>query len=202
DQKKPAKSQKKEALPKIGTIEGEISTQEAEGDATFQIVEVVKPQPKPIEPVAVAAPVQPKKKGTKPTRIAPHPVAADPESKPTKPKKEAKKKTKIKMESEKLPRRKKGAKRIREEELELEESELEALFAIKSGAQQDIIEPKAEEPEEKKEKDGKKEKEEYKEFVKEEEPPSGIFASKLKSALTESKIEMQEKKKAKKRRRR
>ncbi|MFW6160247.1 MAG: hypothetical protein ACOC57_03805, partial [Acidobacteriota bacterium] len=102
--------------------------------------------------------------------------------------KEAKKK-KIKekiAEPEKAPRRRKGDKKHIEERIEMEESEQEALFAIKT-------EEEAEEEASVKKEKEKEEKEEFKPPVSP--PPSfgGIFAEKLKSALEEKKKEKKKK---------
>jgi hypothetical protein len=101
-------------------------------------------------------------------------------AKPLKKEKEFKKKRpKIRIEPEKDFRRRKGERRIIEERIELEESEQEALIAIKAKEKKEIGEKREElKPEEKKK--------EYKPFTPEE-PVFGLFAEKLKSALEEKK---------------
>jgi hypothetical protein len=84
------------------------------------------------------------------------------------------KKRREKGEAEKGPRARRGAKRIIEEKIEIEESEQEALAAVKA---------KEKEAEEKRaEAKPKEKKEEFKPYVSEE-PVFGVFAEKLKSAL-------------------
>jgi hypothetical protein len=88
------------------------------------------------------------------------------------------KKRRDKGEVEKGPRAKRGAKRIIEEKIEIEESEQEALAAVKA---------KEKEAEEKRaEAKPKEKKEEFKPYVSEE-PVFGVFAEKLKSALDKKK---------------
>ena len=101
-------------------------------------------------------------------------------AKPLKKEKEFKKKRpKIKAEPEKDFRRRKGERRIIEERIELEESEQEALIAIKAKEKKEIGERTEElKPEEKKK--------EYKPFAPEG-PVFGLFAEKLKSALEKKK---------------
>jgi hypothetical protein len=105
------------------------------------------------------------------------------------------KKKKPKLEGEKGPRPKKSERRVIEEKLADEESEMEAMTAIKQKEEgleeQRLRGTKAKDKKEKKEK-----KEESKEAAKEE-PKFGFFAEKLKSALTQppSKKEKEDKKK-------
>lgn len=101
-------------------------------------------------------------------------------AKPLKKEKEFKKKrSKIRMEPEKDFRRRKGERRIIEEKIELEESEQEALIAIKAKEKKEVGEKREElRPEEKKK--------EYKPSAPEG-PVFGLFAEKLKSALEEKK---------------
>jgi len=88
------------------------------------------------------------------------------------------KKKRDKVEAEKAPRLRRGAKRIIEEKIELEESEQEALAAVKA---------KGKEAEEKRaEAKPKEKKEEFKPYVSEE-PAFGVFAEKLKTALDKKK---------------
>jgi len=186
----------KSRLPEIGTIEGDQRGAEAE-DGKLRIIEEVKPpvvKKKVKKEIAVetkkeplAAPItEIKKKEIK-----------KPSAEPAKPKKakEIKKKGRKIKELDRSPRRRKGVKKIREEQLKLEESEMEALFAIKTVDKKEIIEDKIEETTEKKKID-------YKTFVQKEEPTTGIFAAKLKTALTDSKKEKEKNKSHKRRRRR
>ncbi|MFQ6109552.1 MAG: hypothetical protein ACE5L7_08380 [Candidatus Aminicenantales bacterium] len=102
--------------------------------------------------------------------------------KPTPPKREKelkKKRPKVKVEAEKEFRRRKGEKRIIEERIEIEESEQEALIAIKAEEKKEMEEERADlRPEEKRK--------EYKPYTSEG-PVFGVFAEKLKSALEEKK---------------
>ena len=94
------------------------------------------------------------------------------------------KKKKVKMEPEKAPRVRRGAKRIIEEKIEIEESEQEAFAAVKA---------REKEAEEKRvEAKPKEKKEEFKPYVSEE-PLFGVFAEKLKSALDKKKKEKKKK---------
>ena len=68
---------------------------------------------------------------------------------------------------------------------------MEALFAIKTVDKKEFKEAKFEEK-----------KADYKAFVQKEEPKTGMFAAKLKTALTESKTEQAKKKTTKRRRKR
>lgn len=114
-------------LPAIGTV-GEIET------PTVVLHEKAPPPPpKPTKSrVAVQAPVEEKPKAAaKPSR-KPKPIPEAAPAKPDKEEKPKKKKRKAKPEVEKAPRRRKGERRIIEERIELEESELEALIAVKA----------------------------------------------------------------------
>lgn len=105
---------------------------------------------------------------------------------PPSPKKEkVLKKKKLKMEGEKLPRVKKSEKRLIEEKIELEESEQEAMFAIK--------EKERKEAEEVREEVRAKEKKEEFKPVAPAETSFGLFAEKLKTALTKKKKEEKKK---------
>ncbi|MFP4081234.1 MAG: hypothetical protein ACLFVG_00595 [Candidatus Aminicenantes bacterium] len=100
-----------------------------------------------------------------------------PEEQPPPPKKEKepkKKREKVRPEREKTLRMRKGEKRFIEEKIEIEESEQEALFAVKAKEKKTEEEEKTAPP--------SKKKKEYKHYVSEE-PVFGIFAEKLKSAL-------------------
>ena len=100
--------------------------------------------------------------------------------KPPKREKELKKKRpKVRVEAEKGFRKRKGERRLIEERIELEESEQEALIAVKAEEKKDIEEERAELRQEEKKK-------EYKPYVPES-PVFGVFAEKLKSALEEKK---------------
>jgi len=86
-----------------------------------------------------------------------------------------KRKAKVRVEGEKAAWRRKGERRILEEKIELEESEQEALIALKAKEKKEAAEERLRSlPEEKKK--------EYKPYVSEE-PVFGIFAEKLKDAL-------------------
>ncbi|MGB8951851.1 MAG: hypothetical protein WCC06_04205 [Candidatus Aminicenantales bacterium] len=107
--------------------------------------------------------------------------------KPPLPEKEKKekpfKKKKIKIEGERVPRPRKSVKRVIEEKIELEESEQEALYALKEEAP---IEETAREIQ-------AKEKKEPTKPATSEAPSFGMFAEKLKSALSKKKKEEKEK---------
>lgn len=152
-----------EILPEIGTV-GEISVPEG-------LVEIEKRKETKKEVRVEVPSFQPKEE------IEERPKKEKP-SKPTKEKEIWKKKQKIKMEGEVEPRRRKGERKIIEEQIELEESELEALLAIKAREKKEAEEVEAAKTREKKE--------EYKPFVTQE-PKFGLFADKLKSALDKPK---------------
>ena len=103
------------------------------------------------------------------------------------------KKKKLKLEGEKGPRPKKSDRRVIEEKLAEEESEMEALTAVKQ-KEEDLGEQRPRVIKDKKE---KKEKKEVPQEAAKEEPKFGFFAEKLKSALTQppSKKEKEDKKK-------
>jgi len=95
---------------------------------------------------------------------------------PTKQKKERKQKRKgVKFEKEIVPQRRKSGKKIIEEKIELEESEYEALLAVKAKEKEESLD-------EKKSIKKKKEKKEYKTSIPSQ-PAFSIFGDKLKSAL-------------------
>ncbi len=104
--------------------------------------------------------------------------------KPPKAKKEVKKKF-VGIEAEKGFRKKKGERKVIEERIELEESEYEALLAIKA-------KEKKEAEEEQMPLQAKEKKEEFKSPVSEK-PVFGFFADKLKSALDKKKKEEEKK---------
>lgn len=155
---KPSTQEIEEELPEIGTV-GEVETPT-----------VVLEEKPPLKP----------KKEKKPKKKAE-------EELPPEPKKEKKLKKKRHVptpEEDKGLRQKKGKKRIIEEQIELEESEMEALFAIKADKKQEIEEIKTiQEP---------KKKEEYAAPEQTDQALSGIFGAKLKSALGEKKQESPE----------
>ncbi len=155
---KPSTQEIEEELPEIGTV-GEVETPT-----------VILEEKPPLKP----------KKEKKPKKKAE-------EELPPEPKKEKKPKKKRHMptlEEDKGLRQKKGKKRIIEEQIELEESEMEALFAIKADKKQEIEEIKTiQEP---------KKKEEYAAPEQTDQALSGIFGAKLKSALGEKKQESPE----------
>ena len=150
----------REAHLAIGTIEEEVPEPEVEEESIVveeevkEVVEEAVEEPTLIEPPTLPV----KEKAEKKKKEAP-------------PKK--KKKERRRVEGEAAPRRRKGEKKFIEERIELEESELEALVAIK--------EKREEKPERISVKE-KKKKEEFQTPVTEE-PSFGIFAEKLKVAL-------------------
>jgi len=149
----PSTQEIEEELPEIGTV-GEVETP--------TIILKEKPPEKAAEKEKL--PLKPKKKSEE---------ALPPE--PKKEKKQKKKRHKPTPEEDKGPRQKKGKKRIIEEQIELEESEMEALFAIKADKKQEIEEIKTiQEP---------KKKEEYVSQEQTDQVLSGIFGAKLQSAL-------------------
>ena len=116
-----------DGLPAIGTV-GEVET------PTVILEEKIPVVPEPPRAEPVTAPVAHRKRAA--ARPAPSP-APKPKAAPEKPTidekpKKKKRKTKAKVETDKAPRRRKGERRIIEERIELEESEQEALFAVKS----------------------------------------------------------------------
>ncbi len=175
-----AASRGDEGLPAIGTV-GEVET------PTVILEEKIPVAPEPPRPEPVKAPVvarrpeavRPKARPT--TRAAPM-LKTEPEQ-PEKDEKSKKKKRKdkAKVETEKAPRRRKGERRIIEERIELEESEQEALFAVKSEevSDEDTLQFGSQ-PEESEM--------EYK--PKEvEKPMKGVFGDILKSALSQTQQE-------------
>jgi hypothetical protein len=152
-----------EAHLAIGTIEEEVPAPPVEDEIIVvedEVEEVKEKVEEPAEePTVVEMPVPPTKE------------KIDKKKKEAPPKK--KKKERRRIEGEADPRRRKGEKKFIEERIELEESELEALVAVK--------EERAEKAEKISVKD-KKKKEEFQTPVSEE-PTFGIFAEKLKVAL-------------------
>jgi len=164
---------KGEDLPEIGTV-GEIETPTVilEEKIIEKPPEVKKPVKK--EPAVKVVPPAPKPIVEKPSK----PVKPAPDV-PKKEKPAKKKKHRLKPDVEKAPRRRKGEKRIIEERIELEESEMEALFAVKAEDQKESEEIKIEVPEL-----------DVAEFITQDEPQaalSGLFGDKLKSALSQKK---------------
>ncbi|MCJ7582687.1 MAG: hypothetical protein MUP98_19395, partial [Candidatus Aminicenantes bacterium] len=172
-----------EILPEIGTV-GEIAIPEGP-----KIIEVIEPEkPAPVKPPLVPPSVKP----ARPPRPKKEIEIISPEEKasvepPKKEKTPKKKKDRIKDDLERSPRRRRGEKRFIEERIELEESELETLIALK--AEEAELEslilpeiPKIDGSDEGKEKDKKEVIEEYVS----EAPSSSLFADKLKSALGKS----------------
>ncbi len=123
--------------------------------------------------------------------IPPEPPTPPEKGKPEKKKKEAppkvKKKERRRIEGEVEARQRKGVKKFIEERIELEESELEALVAVKEKREKEAERVAFAQ----KEKD-----EEFKAPVKEE-PSFGIFAEKLKTALDKQKKPKKAEKKSK-----
>jgi hypothetical protein len=154
-----------EAQLAIGTIEEEVPVPAVEEvsivvEEAKEVVEVKAKDRIAVEEATIPEPLGP-----------PIKEKADKKKKEAPPKK--KKKERRRIEGETAPRRRKGERRIIEERIELEESELEALVAVKEKR-----EKKAERISVK----DKKKKEEFRAPVSEE-PTFGIFAEKLKVAL-------------------
>ncbi len=188
-------------LPEIGTV-GEIAIPEVP-----KIIEVIEPKkPAPVEPPVKKRKIKepPPAKPSRPPRRKKEIDIISPEEKasvepPKKEKVSKKKKIRIKEEQERAPRRRRGEKRFIEERIELEESEHEALIALKAeeAELESLILPDKPTKEELKEKDKKEELEEYVS----EAPASSLFADKLKSALDKTPVKAPDKgKKTKKRR--
>lgn len=117
------------------------------------------------------------------------PVTEDQPIPPKKEKEHKKKKPKARPEVERAVRRRKTERKIIEERIEQEESEHEALIAMKEKEKKEIEEIPA--------KAGPKEtKKEYKTYVSEE-PVFGVFAEKLKTALDKKGKKKEEEKKKK-----
>ena len=155
-----------EAQLAIGTIEEEVPV-----PAVEEVSIVVEEETKELEEVKVKG-----REAVEETKI-PEPLGPPVKEKADRKKKEAepkkKKKERRRIEGETAPRRRKGERRIIEERIELEESELEALVAVK------------EKREKKAERISVKDKKKMEEFHApvSEEPTFGIFAEKLKVAL-------------------
>ncbi|HZX09864.1 MAG TPA: hypothetical protein VFG01_02865 [Acidobacteriota bacterium] len=168
-----------EALPEIGTV-GEISTPEIHLEERKEI----KP-PKKKKPAKKKEKKKPKPKPKPPPREEEEIVVEEPPLE-----KRQRKTEKKEVEFAKPARSKKGKKRIIEEQIEQEESELEAFFAVKTDKEKEIEEEGIEhlkpKPEEKKE---------FKKPEQKEPLAGGLFGEKLKSALNKKKDEEPEKKK-------
>lgn len=115
------------------------------------------------------------------------PVTAKRPGPPKKEKEFKKKKPKARPEAERAVRRRKAERKIIEERIELEESEQEALIAMKAKEKKEIEEVSIEAR-------SKEKKKEFKTYVPEE-PVFGIFAEKLKTALDKKDEKKKEKKK-------
>ncbi len=152
-----------EAQLAIGTIEEEVSIPEPE-EEIIVVEEVVEEAPEEIKPA-------------EPPEMLEREVKAKPKKEP--PPKKKKKKERETPEREPVPRRRKGEKKFIEERIELEESELEALFAVKSKGEQDREKVVSD----------KKEKEEEFKVPSAETAKFGVFAEKLQSALGQQKKE-------------
>jgi hypothetical protein len=176
-----------EELP-IGMTEEEYRERVPEVEVPEEPKEIISLEPKPAPPEAVAAVEARLEAEVKAVRPAKEKEAAPKKEKPAK-------KKKPKLEAEKMPKARKSERRVIEEKIELEESEYEALEAVKAEA------PEAEEaaaqaegiPEAAAAEKGKKEAP----AAKAEGPAfGGLFAEKLKSAL-KKKPEEKEKEKGK-----
>lgn len=190
-----------EGLPEIGTV-GEI--QIPEGAKVIEVIEPAKkeparkerpraPIPAPREKRPAARPAAPPAgKREKKVILSREKRAEEPPQKEKPPKR---KKEGLKPDIEKTARGRRGVKRILEERIEIEESELEALIALKAKDEEHEKEaPPA--------KEALKEetKEDYKEYIAEK-PAVSIFADKLKIALDKKKSEEPEKSKKTKKKR-
>lgn len=173
-------------LPEIGTV-GEI-----EAEVTLRTVEEVKVPERIKKKVKTKPPPPPPTPAPPPPKEIMAEVPAEPPSKPKKEKAPKKKRPKLQVEQERAPRRRKGEKKFIEERIELEESELEALFAVKEDT---TLKPES--PIEPKEEPQKEKKDEF-EPRPAEEPMSGIFADMLKSALEKKKPKDKKDQKSKK----
>jgi len=178
--------EEREDLPEIGTV-GEVVA-----EVTLQTVEeppepVIEEKQLPIEPVPAPPPAPAEEKPEK------EKISEEPAPKAKKEKAPKKKRQKLPVETDRAPRRRKGVRKIIEERIELEESELEALSAVK----EDITEKKPLDMEEKRAGRSPKKAEEFKQAPAEE-AMSGIFGDMLKSALKKKKPEEDEEEKSKK----
>ena len=200
------KSAKEDELFEIGTV-GEITYEQIEE----QEIKVVEPapiepapakpakiKPKPERPKPIEPPPTPPEKKIKPF-IPPsppaekfaEPIEEKPDAQAKKEKPAKKKKLKVKMEMEKAPRKRKGERKFIEEKIELEESELEALYAEKFEKKKDLVEEAKEPPEEEKAID-------YQQFISQGTLSGGLFGEKLKTALDKKKDDKKKETKKKK----
>jgi hypothetical protein len=177
----PVAEEEGEELP-IGMIEEDFlrEGEVAEEEEVLQVVAMEAQAEAPaVEPRAPAAPRRIEK---------PRPLRPEPAAPPVPAKKEKPAKKKPKIEAERGPRPRKSEKRVIEEKIELEESELEALSAIKEAESEAAEAPVAgAQPAGGKEADQARAAAETPSF-------SSLFAEKLKSAL---KIKPEEKEKDK-----
>ncbi len=158
-----------EAQLAIGTIEDEVPRPEVEEE----LIVVEEPVVEVVEELEVTEPLE--------LLEPPEPAEPSKKRKAEKPKKEVplpkKEKGRRRVEVEAPPRRRKGERKVIEERIELEESEIEALSAIKEKREEEAKRAAAH---------LEKESEDFKPFVSEE-PKFGLFAEKLKSALGKQK---------------
>jgi hypothetical protein len=173
-----AASKEEDDLPAIGIV-GEIEAPDVILEETTRPepeVEITQEKieaPEHVTPEVTTLPPRAKAPGLK--------LQIDKPAKAKKEKEPKKKRRKMKVETEKAPRRRKGERKIIEERIELEESELEALFAVKSIEKDEFVEEKKAVVEE------KPVEEKVAEFKPEEseETGAGIFGNILKSALSQ-----------------
>lgn len=173
-----AASAEEDNLPAIGIV-GEIEAPEVILEETTRPEpEVEIPQPKIEAPAPPSAGRKAPPTGVKAPELK---LTIEKAAKAKKEKEPKKRRRKLKVEAEKAPRRRKGERKIIEERIELEESELEALFAVKSIEKDEFVEekkaPPVEKPVEEKEVEFKQEEPEI--------PGAGIFGDILKSALSQ-----------------
>lgn len=152
----------------VGEIEAFVELQEVEPEVPVQA------QAAEAEGVAVSEPF--------PEILPPEPKKEKAE-KAKREKAPKKKKEWLKLEAERLPRRRKGEKKFIEERIEQEESEMEALFAIKADTK--VKAKRA--PEAPKQEVPPKEKKEELEQIPAAVPMGGIFGDMLKTALEKKK---------------
>jgi hypothetical protein len=191
-----------EELFEIGTV-GEI-TYEHIKEQEVKVVEPAPPEPKTIESEKIKHEKPKSARTPKPFQkkeplIPPAPEAekfAAPleekekaQAKKEKPAK--KKKQKAALEMEKTPRKRKGERKFIEEKIELEESELEALYAEKFEEKKDITE-------ESKEPSEKETPIDYQQFISQGTLSGGLFGEKLKTALDKKKDDKKKETKKKK----
>jgi len=155
-----------EPLPEIGTV-GEIGTPKVHLEEKKEIKPPKKAKPK-------------KKKERKKPKPKPPPKEEEVVVEEPPLEKKPRKAEKKEVDFAKPARSKKGKKRIIEEQIEQEESELEAFFAVKTDEEK-LFEAEEEEIEHLKSKP--EEKKEYKKSDKKEPLTGGLFGEKLKSAL-------------------